>query len=140
MRGVDGLQEGLRPADVALPRVLGGGQGSQSTNALQATLEGKATERNVVVALLAIYVGGKSIVAPSRRKPRLGRCHPGSGVSPFALTLAPGRRMPFSGEPFLKDGAADGSPEPVDHGEQADGPLGQRSVVILLGEQGATLR
>ena len=43
--------------------------------------------------------------------------------------------MPFPGEPFLKDGSACGSPEFVDHGEQADGPLGQRTVVILLGEQ-----
>ena len=87
------------------------------------------------VALLAINVGCKSIAAPSFCKLRLGRRHPGSSVSPFALALAPGGRMAFSGEPLLKDGSACGSPELVDHGEQADGPLGQRTVVILLGEQ-----
>ena len=48
-------------------------------------MEGKVTERNVVVALFAVSLCGEGIVATGRRKLRLGRCHQGSGVSPFAL-------------------------------------------------------
>ena len=92
---------------------MGGGQGDQFTDALQAALEGQVTEGYVVVAFFAIDVSGKSIVAPGRRKLRLGSCHPGRRVGPLASTLAPGRGVPFPGEPLLKDGAAGSRPSGV---------------------------
>ena len=85
--GVNRLREGPCPKDVALPRVLGSGQGNQPTDALQASLEGQVTEGSVAIAFFAIDVSGESIVTPGRRKLRLGCCHPGRRVSP--LTLGP---------------------------------------------------
>ena len=58
--GVHGPRHGPCPPDVALARVLGGGQGDKLAQPLQAPLESEVTEGDVVVAVFTTDVGGKS--------------------------------------------------------------------------------
>ena len=63
-------------------------------------LEGQFTEGSVVVvAFLATYVNGKSIVTPGRRELRLGSCHPGRRVSPLYLGPRQMRALPWRTTP-----------------------------------------
>ena len=130
------LGQRSRPTDVALPCVLGCGQGDKPSKSLETALEGEVAEGDVVVALLTVYVGGKGIIASRRRELCLGSRHPGSRVSPLPLyTLPPSRGMSLSDKPFLQDGPSCRCPQLVNHREEADGPLGQGHICSAAGPQ-----
>ena len=123
---------GPSPANVPGATVLPRRQPDQPTQALGAPLELKVRQPDVVVALLAIDecpVGG----LPFRSgQLRLHGPHPRRSIRPLAETLPPRGLVPGGGEPLLKHPRSGRRPQPVDHGKQADGPLGHRPVVPFL--------
>ena len=136
VHGAPGLRHGPCPPDVALARVLGGGQGDMLAQPLQALLKGEVAEGDVDVAFFTIDVGGKCLVTTCRSELGLGGRHPCRRVSSLTFALARRRSMPFLDEPLLGDRSPGGRPQPIDHREQAGGLLGKRPVVVLLGQQG----
>ena len=111
-------------------------QADEPPQRMQNPLPLEPLEVHVIVALFAINEGGKGFVPLRGGHLCLGGGDPSRRVGPPSPALSPGRRVPLLGEPSPEKVGAGGSPNSVDEGQEADGPLLEGSGVPLFGDKG----